>query len=333
MKNARWLIFGLILMTVHAIGQNKTSKSYPVKLTVATDGSGDYRSINEALQAFRGYSPAPLTLFIKNGTYQEKVIVPHWLCNLTITGESRDQTIIAYNDHAGKSWPADRSDRYRKVMGTFDTYTMLILGNDVRIEGLTIQNAAGRVGQAIALHVEGDRFSIDSCAILGNQDTLFTGNDSSRQLYTNCLITGTTDFVFGPATALFLNCEVRSLADSYITAASTRAAGKFGYVFLGCRFTAAEGVGKVWLGRPWRANARVVVIRSELGGHIRPEGWHNWDDPENEKTAFYAEYKNEGPGSGRQQRVAWSLTLSRKEAAGYSPLHVLGDWAEPFVRH
>jgi pectinesterase len=300
-------------------------QNYPSKLTVAADGSGDYRTIQEAINAFRAYSPVALQLHIRNGVYKEKLVIPSWVTNLTITGENPDSTIITNDDYSGKFKSKDTVADKSKY-STFSSYTMWVQGNDITIKNLTIRNTAGRVGQAVALHVDGDRVTVNNCRLLGNQDTLLTANDSSRQYYIGCIIEGTTDFIFGPATVVFENCIIRSLSNSYITAASTPAWKQFGYVFLNCKLTANEEAKQVYLGRPWRAYARTVFIGCEMGAHIRAEGWENWRNPENEKTAFYAEYKNSGPGAATAGRVAWSHQLTKKQAAAYTTGRIFGDW-------
>lgn len=300
-------------------------QNYPSKLTVAADGSGDYRTIQEAINAFRAYSPVALQLYIRKGVYKEKLVIPSWITNLTITGENPDSTIITNDDYSGKFKSTDTVADKSKY-STFSSYTMWVQGNDITIKDLTVRNTAGRVGQGVALHVDGDRVTVKNCRLLGNQDTLLTANDSSRQYYIGCLIEGTTDFIFGPATVVFENCVIRSLSNSYITAASTPAWKSFGYVFLNCKLTANEEAKQVYLGRPWRAYARTVFIGCEMGAHIRPEGWENWRNPENEKTAFYAEYNNSGPGAATAGRVAWSNQLTKKQAAAYTTGRIFGDW-------
>lgn len=300
-------------------------QNYPSKLTVAADGSGDYRTIQEAVNAFRAYSPVPLQLYIRNGVYKEKLVIPSWITNLTITGENADSTIITNDDYSGKFRSKDTVADKTKY-STFSSFTVWVQGNDITIKDLTIRNTAGRVGQAVALHVDGDRVMVQNCRLFGNQDTLLTANDSSRQYYIGCIIEGTTDFIFGPATAVFEDCVIRSLSNSYITAASTPAWKQFGYVFLNCRLTATGEAKQVYLGRPWRAYARTVFIGCEMGVHIRAEGWENWRNPENEKTTFYAEYKNSGPGAATTGRAGWSRQLTKKEAAAYTTGRIFGDW-------
>lgn len=321
------ILFLLLFASLDMAAQNKSKIAYPSSLTVAADGSGDYSNISDAIMAFRAYSPVPLKLIIKKGTYKEKILLPHWLTNITIEGEDRDQTIITWDDYSGKVLPGYLQNLYhKKIYSTFDSYTFAVYGNDVSIKNITIRNTAGRVGQAVALHVEGDRVSIQNCNLHGNQDTLFTGNDNSRQYYDHCYIEGTTDFIFGPATVLFKACEIKSLANSYITAASTTDRQKFGYVFLNCKLTAADSVQKVYLGRPWRRNARTVFIETEMGAHILPAGWHNWNDTTNEQTAFYAECRNSGAGAAIQNRVTWSKELEPSAYKEYTEANILGGW-------
>ncbi len=319
MKKIFYLVFAIISAVTATAQQN-----YPSRLTVAKDGSGDYTTIQEAVDAVRAYSPVPLTITVKKGVYHEKLIIPSWVTNITFIGESRDSTIITNDDYSGKQ-VGD------KKLSTFNSYTVWVQGNDVKMENLTIRNTAGRVGQAAALHVDGDHFVIRNCNLLGNQDTLLTANGNSCQYYENCLITGTTDFIFGPATALFRRCTIRSLSDSYITAASTTKEQAYGYVFLECNLTADPEAQKVYLGRPWRAYARTVFIRCEMGKHILPAGWHNWGKTENEQTAFYAEYDNRGEGAAVAGRAPWSKQLSAAEAAQYITVKILGGW-DPAVK-
>jgi len=279
-------------------------------MTVATDGSGDYKSIQKAIDACKAFPDKRITIHIKNGIYNEKVVVPS--CNnlISFIGEDPGKTIITYGDYFNKV------DRGRN--STFYTYTLLIEADDFHAENITVMNSAGPVGQAVALHVIGDRCTFTNCHIVGNQDTLYTSGAYSRQYYKNCYIEGTTDFIFGSATALFEECTICSKADSYVTAASTDKGKRFGFVFLNCKLIASPGVLKVYLGRPWRDYAKVAFIRCDLGSHIQPSGWSNWSGTTRDKTAFYAEYKNNGPGANNQMRVSWSHQLSDMEAAEYT---------------
>ena len=202
-------------------------------------------------------------------------------------------------------------------MGTFRTYTLKVEGTMLTFRNLTIENNAAQLGQAVALHTEGDKLRFLNCRFLGNQDTVYTGRANSRLYFKDCYIEGTTDFIFGPSTALFLDCIIHSKRNSYITAASTPKDVKVGYVFKNCRLTADANVTKVYLGRPWRPYAATVFIGCEMGKHIRPAGWDNWRNPDNEKTARYAEFGNTGDGSSTEGRVKWSGKLKKDEAGLY----------------
>src|SRR5664280_69178 len=277
------------------------------KITVAQDSSGDYTTIQKAIDASRSFPDQRIIIYVKNGTYNEKIVVPACNPRISLIGESVEKTIITHGDFFNKI------NRGRN--STFYTYTLLIIADDFYAENLTIENTAGPVGQAIALYVYGDRCVFRNCRILGNQDTLFTDGFNSRQYFDGCFIEGTTDFIFGPATVLFNNCTINSKGNSYITAASTPQGKQFGYVFMGCKLTAADGVAKAYLGRPWRDYAKVVFIKCEMGKHIQPAGWSNWQGTARDKTAYYAEYGNTGPGADISQRVQWSHQLSKKEAS------------------
>lgn len=316
----------LLVLFFVSTAQSKNGSSVNLTdITVAKDGSGNFKSIQEAVDAVRAYSPFHITVKIKNGVYKEKIVVPTWVVNISFVGESKEGTIITNDDYSGKFINKDTLNDKRKY-STFTSYTMQVQGNDVSIENLTIQNTAGRVGQAVALHVDGDRFVIKNCNLLGNQDTLLTANDMSRQYYESCFIEGTTDFIFGNATCIFNNCIIKSLTNSFVTAASTSQKQKFGYVFMHCKLIGNNEAKDVFLGRPWRAYSRVVFMYCELGKHIKPEGWNNWSKTENETTAYYAEYMNVGEGSNTSQRAKWTHTLSKKEAKKYTIENIFKDW-------
>ncbi|MBQ8243061.1 MAG: pectin esterase, partial [Bacteroidaceae bacterium] len=198
-------------------------------------------------------------------------------------------------------------------MGTFRTYTLKVEGNKLTFRNLTIENNAPQMGQAVALHTEGDCIKFINCRFLGNQDTIYTGGRYARLYFKNCYIEGTTDFIFGPATALFEDCHIHCKRNSYITAASTPQDVKYGYIFKKCKITATPEVTKMYLGRPWRPYGYTLFMECEMGDFIVPAGWHNWGKVDNEKTARYLEYKNTGAGANKAERVAWSRQLTKKE--------------------
>ncbi|MDP3945754.1 MAG: pectate lyase [Lutibacter sp.] len=300
--------------------EKETVKKKPTdehNIVVSLDNSGDFTSIQEAINASKSFPYQRVTIFIKDGIYVEKIKVHEWNTNLSLIGESKEKTIITYDDYFGKM--------NLGINSTFYTYTLLVEANDFYASNLTIQNTSGEVGQAVALSVFSDKVVIENCNILGNQDTLYVSGDGNRQYFKNCYIEGTTDFIFGKATALFENCIIHSKKNSYITAAATPEGAEFGFVFKNCKLTADENVNAVYLGRPWRIYAKTVFINCEMGNHIKPEGWHNWSKPEAEKTAYYAEYQSSGAGSNSEKRVAWSHQLKKCQAKKYTIKKILGE--------
>lgn len=307
----RKLLLSLVLALVGTLAVNAANKyDNPDTLFVARNGTAEFRNIDDAIEVCRAFMEYHKVIFVKKGTYKEKLIVPSWLTNIEICGEDRDNTIITYDDHANVFIPG--TDR---KMGTFRTYTVRVDGNDITFRNITIENNAARLGQAVALHTQGDRLTFVNCRILGNQDTVYTGGINTRLYFKDCHIEGTTDFIFGPSTAWFENCTILSRTDSYITAASTPQDVEYGYVFNRCKIVAAEGVSKVYLGRPWRPYAHTLFMNCQLGKHILPVGWHNWSNTQNETTARYCEYDNHGEGAATKERAAWTRQLTKKEAA------------------
>lgn len=287
------------------------------QIVVDKNGKGDYATVQEAINSVRAFDPAGATVIsVKNGIYHEKIVIPDYICNVKLVGQSADSTIITYNDHA-------KIDN----MGTFRTFTLQIRGNDIQLENLTIENAAEPLAQAVALHTEGDRLSFRNCRFLGNQDTQYLAGEGNRLYFQHCYIEGTTDFIFGGATAWFEACNIHCKRDSYITAASTPPNIRYGFIFNKCEITATADVTSVYLGRPWRAHAMTVFMNCNLPKEIIPAGWDNWRNPENEKTARYAEYKNFGQGSHISGRVNWAKVLTKNEARKITLKNVLGDFS------
>ena len=295
-----------LFAAILSIAQTSNPQQYKYVFTVAKDGSGDYKYIQDAIDAMRVYPLAPITLYIKNGIYNEKIELPAPNTDVVFIGESVDKTIITFNDYSG-----------RGKLTTFTSYTAKISGNRFRAENITFVNTAGPVGQAVALYVDADKAVFKNCKFLGNQDTIFAAGEVSRQYFVDCYIEGTTDFIFGPSTAVFQSCTIRAKSNSFITAASTTPGKRHGYVFLDCKIIADSSVTKLYLGRPWRAAAKTAFIRCQLPKQLAPEGWNNWGNAENEKTATYVEYKNTGEGAATKGRVAWAKQLSDKEAKEY----------------
>ena len=296
-------------------------------IVVDKNGFGDYFTIQEAINAVPDYSHEKITtILVREGIYKEMVTIPHNKFRIKISGQGADKTVLTYDKYAEKLWP----DSDFK-MGTSGSATIYMHSSYVTIEDMTIENSAGEgkeIGQAVAVFTDGDFIFFHRCRLIGNQDTLYTygryGKDGGikRNYFLDCYIEGTTDFIFGPSIAYFENCTLHSKKNSYVTAASTLKGEKYGYVFHNCRLTAAEGIDKCYLGRPWGAYAKTVFIRCYLGSHILPAGWHDWEKlgkPDTKKNSYYAEYENFGPGAaGKKERVKWSRQLTEKQAAEYT---------------
>lgn len=287
----------------------------PSDFTVARDGSGDFFTLTEAVAALPDFGRDTTRIVICGGVYREKIAIPATKRLVALTG--RGDVTLTWDDYAAKIGPTGRP------LGTSGSSTLYFGGDGWTVRNITFENAAGRVGQAVAVQCLATDLRFIGCRFLGNQDTLYlygAGNrdgervtENARIRFEGCYIEGTTDFIFGSAAALFRRCEIRSKADSYITAASTCRGQRCGLIFEECRLTADEGVTACWLGRPWRDYAQTVFLRCHLGAHIRPEGWHDWNKPRTHRTAFYAECASEGPGAAGR-RVPWARRITERRA-------------------
>jgi PelA/Pel-15E family pectate lyase len=273
----------------------------------------EYKTVQAALNA----TTPNTTIFIKAGVYHEKIECTK--DSITLLGEPG--TILSWSDHPGMvNAQGDSID-------TRNSYSFRATGNDFVAKDLTFRNDAGfTAGQAVALEARGDRAIFLHDSIIGNQDILFLNSENSRQYYKDCYIEGTTDFIFGAATAWFEHCHIHSKKNSHVTAASTPRDHPYGFVFDSCTLTGDSNLNRVSLGRPWRPYASVTYLHCWLGKHILPDGWAHWNNTESYKTARYAEYAGEGPGANPVARVSWSHQLTKSEAENITPTAVFGDW-------
>ena len=326
-----------------------------------------FATIGAALSAIPTDNEMPVVIEIAPGIYHEKLTINKPYITLRGMGENSADTVISYDDYA-LDLMEDGSKR-----GTFRTYTLFIDTHDVTLKNLTIENASGDSathGQAIALYADGDRLMIDSCRLLGHQDTLFTGplpekerqpggfigpkqfapRINGRHYYKNCYICGDIDFIFGSATAYFEHCTLESLLrtktsaqsdalsdtpafppiQGYVTAASTPKGQEYGYVFSDCRFISKDcPAGSVYLGRPWRDYAKTILISCELGAHIHPAGFHDWNRENTHDTVCYAEYASYPAAPDchpLSDRADFVQNLNKQQAGHFSRKLVLGDW-------
>ena len=291
------------------------------KIKVAQDGSGNYKTVQASFDAISLNNKKPITIYIRNGIYKEKLRLDSSKNFITLVGEDKFNTILTYDDHSGKVSPKGDS------INTRTSWSFLMKANNFKAENLTFQNDAGfTAGQAVAAEIDGDKSIFINCRFVGNQDVLFTNNENSRQYYKNCYIEGTTDFIFGSSTVWFEQCHIHSKKNSHISAASTPKEHSYGYIFNDCVLTGDTSLHNVSLGRPWRPYASVTYIHCYIGQHVKPEGWSNWNNTDNYKTTRYTEYKNYGASADTTKRAAWSRQLSDEEAKRYTLKNIFGDW-------
>ncbi|MGL6174169.1 MAG: pectinesterase family protein [Cellulosilyticaceae bacterium] len=307
-------------------------------MRVAKDGTGDFTSIQEAIDSIQSENQAWIMIEIAAGIYEEKVCIEKpWI---RLIGQEASTTIITYGDYAYKKLNENQT------YGTFNSYTFFVGANHFYAENITIENQAGKgeeVGQAISAYIDADEVHFRKCRFLGNQDTLFTGplpeapieigsfrgprENSPRingvQYYEACYIEGDVDFIFGSATAYFFECEIFSKnrgqeINGYITAPSTPEGQSYGYIFEACRLTSNCAEETVYLGRPWREYGKVAFIECEMGAHIKKEGWHDWNKVNARSLTRFEEYGNFGEGASLEGRVGWSHILENEKRSKYS---------------
>ncbi|GGA82132.1 hypothetical protein GCM10008015_23570 [Flavobacterium palustre] len=326
---AKFLMASVFLMSSFSAeaANDSLSTKTPIKkvkydIVVAQDGSGDYKTVQDALNSVASLKTTETRILIKNGIYKEKLEVIKDKNNISLIGESKENVILTYDDYASKK------NSEGKEIGTSGSASFIVTADNFKAKNITFENSSGPVGQAVAVRVDGDKIIFDNCKFLGFQDTLYPRSTASSQYYKNCYIEGTTDFIFGASTAVFDQCEIfAKKGGSYLTAASTLENTPYGLVFLNCKLTTNSENSSYYLGRPWRPYAKTVFIECEMAAHIKPEGWHNWSKPEAETTTFYGEYHSTGKGGNTASRVSWShLLTSEQFSKEYTLAAIFKDW-------
>ncbi|WP_316826524.1 pectinesterase family protein [Pedobacter miscanthi] len=310
----------IILFFIITISSTAYALDVKPDFVVAADGSGNFKTVQEAIHAVPDFRNKTTVIFIKKGIYKEKLVLAASKKNVKFIGESLNETILTYDDFAQKK------NAFGEEKGTSGSSSFYIYGEGFSAENITFENSSGPVGQAVAVWAGGDKLIFTNCRFLGFQDTLYTYGGSNRQYYKNCYIEGTVDFIFGASTAWFESCTIFCKKAGYITAASTPDTTKFGYVLNKCKIKGDAAVNSFYLGRPWRPYAKVAYLNCELPDFIRPEGWNNWGKESNEKTAYYAEYKSTGKGASPQNRANWSHQLTDNEYKAYILENVFRGW-------
>jgi pectinesterase len=304
--------------TTTTISSSAGSGLTPTNLVVAADGSGQFRTVQDAIMAVPNGTPAkPVIIHIKPGVYKELIYVQREKRFFHLVGEDSGNTVLTFD------LSANLPGLDGKKIGTFHTPSTQIDADDFTAENITFENSSGTNGQALAIRVDGDRAVFQNCQFLGWQDTVFLNR--GRQYFTNCYIEGHVDFIFGGATAFFDHCHIHAKADGYLTAASTPDNQPFGFVFDHCKITGADGA-QTYLGRPWRIWAKTAFLNTDMDDVVRPEGWYDWKKPEAHTTTSYAEFNSSGAGANPSARVGWAKQLTPSEAGDYTVKNVLhGD--------
>lgn len=284
-------------------------------IIVAKDGSGNYTTVQAAVNAAPSNSAARTTIYIKNGSYYEVITVPTNKTNLTFIGQSNTGTVLTYDNYASKINPATG-----QAYGTSGSASTFINGAGFYALNIAFANSAGPVGQAVAVRSTADKAIFKNCRFLGNQDTYYA--HSGRSYHEACYFEGTTDFIFGGAISFFENCDLYCKGGTSVTAASTAQHIQYGYVFNNCRITGA-GNAITDLGRPWGAYASVTFRNTNMSAAIKAAGWNDWGNAANQATARFNEYSNAGSGYVPSSRPSWVHILTATQASPYTMLNVL----------
>ncbi|TYI19043.1 hypothetical protein ES332_A07G136500v1 [Gossypium tomentosum] len=301
---ARFFSITLFLIFMASHGSNAATEALLIK--VDQSGKGDYKKIQDAIDAVPSNNKQVVLISVKPGIYEEKITVPTDKPFITISGSNPNATVITWNDSGN----------------IFESPTFSVLASDFVARYLTIQNTYGVGAKAVALRVSGDRVAFFGCRILSYQDTLL--DDTGRHYYSNCYIEGAVDFICGNAASLFEKCHLHSLSegDASITAQHRDSPSQnTGFTFLGCKIT---GVKTALLGRAWGPYSRVIFAFTYMSNVILPQGWDDWGDSSKQSSVFYREYKCYGPGASTKRRVEWAKELTIEEAKPFLTKNMIG---------
>jgi pectinesterase len=315
-------------------------------ILITVDKNSPINTIQSALNLILDENDEPVTIYIKNGVYKEKLRINH--PNITFIGEDKNNTIITYDDYAKKIHEDG------KEYNTFRTYTVIVLKENIIFKNITIKNEAGsgeNIGQAVALSVYADKFSMFNCILSAHQDTLFNGplpddliaryegflkdderiyQGISRQYFEHCTIEGDVDFIFGCGTCIFDNCVITSLGrdseiEGYVCAPAHPITTKYGHTFISCEFNNKGCKDEsVYLARPWRDYGKATFINCLIGKHIKKEAFDKWNDTNRDKTCRFEEY--ESITEFKDERVKWAKKLTSIDLVDYKMETIFGDW-------
>lgn len=325
------------LLALLAVTNLNANAAVTPDIVVALDGSGNFTKIQDAINAVPSNETRTTVILIKAGLYNtEKLIVPANKTNVTIIGESREQTIISYHIYDCSTGKCPTEDAAKWTGDNINTSaTLTILGNGFRAENLTIQNTAGPVGQAQAITVRADKCVFINCDFKGYQDTIYFWGSGKRSYFQNCMVLGRTDYIYGDGIVFFQGCEIRSWGGGWITAPSTPISQAYGYVFNQCNLTYAtnsprtgdDGV-KFRLGRPWQNYPKVTWTNCNMTDMVNPLGWGdtwNMTYAATSPDLHLYEYNNTGAGADMSNRANWVglKAITETEAANYTVQKVM----------
>ena len=297
----------------------------PAPIVVAADGSGQFKTIQAAIDSIPDDNAEWRLILVKPGTYKERVLVTPKKTFVILRGEDKEaaRTLLTFNRYAGMNDPETPGQK----LGPNKSETAVIQANNFIAENITFENSSGAVAPAVAVRTTGDRQIFRNCRFLGWQDTLWVAG--KRTYFSNCYVEGRIDFIFGSATAVFENCRIHATDGGCITASSTPPEQPFGLVFLRCKVTCAED--RTYLGSPWDKHGATAFLGCELGENLQPEGWKKWRGSDHHQSARFFEHRNTGPGADTSKRPPWTRQLSDEEAKNYTIENILGgdDGWEP----
>lgn len=299
---------------------------------VAQDGTGDFKKVQEAIESIPATNPMPYIIYIKEGTYKEKLLITKGHDNVILVGDGKDKTILTYDDCQGD---------YEGVSGVSEaqrrSYTLRVESQQVQIHDLTIenthQNNTGSGDQAMAVEVKYGSVSFFDCNITGYQDTFLGRDDAARVYVKDCLVEGNVDFIYGASVMLFDHCQIHVNRDgAAITAPSTAAVAPYGITFLDCEVTHddvgfnGKAVSSIYLGRAWHYAAKSVWIRCKMPKALHADGWMaNMSDDVVEEKKIFAEWGCTYAGADASARKNGGRVLTDEEAATYTLANIFAD--------
>ena len=293
-------------------------RAEPAPIVVAPDGSGQFKTIQAAIDSIPDNNAEWRLIVVKPGTYQERLVINPRKTFLILRGEDKEvrRTLLTFNRYTGMVDPEAPGQK----LGPNGSETVVVQADNFIAENITFENSSGAVAPAVAVRAMGDKQVFRNCRFLGWQDTLWV--DGTRAYFTDCYVEGRIDFIFGSGTAVFEKCHLHSVDGGCVTASGAEPEKPFGLVFLKCKVTCAED--RTFLGSPWKHGAATAFIECELGENLRPEGWKKWAETDHHLTARFVEYGNTGPGANTSKRPAWTRQLSDAEAKNYTVENILG---------